>query len=231
MIDASSFATYHNAFWADCTPTSEHFVRRLNLDKTERWSPPIAKPADKIRAAFVSELAFARFCGLVEGVDASQLDMTAMVETKKRLLPLMDDPATLDAPFTDAEKDQMQKLERGLTAFFRHRGSTLQTRPMFQGCGYIDASEGDVISGSCLFEVKAVDRSFRSTDIRQLVTYCAMNHALGQFRLDSIGIFNPRRGLWFEMSVDDVCHEISGQSAQELFDNVVHGVSSGDISR
>lgn len=231
MIDASSFATHHNAFWADHAPTSKHFVRRLNLEYTERWSPPIDKPEEQIRAAFVSEFAFSRFCGLTDGVDAGQLDRTAMAETKKRLLPLMDDPATLDTPFTDAEQDQIQRLERGLTAFFRHRGLALRTRPVFQGCGYIDASEGDVISGPCLYEIKAVDRPFRSVDIRQLVTYCALNHASGQFELDSLGVFNPRRGLWFAMSFDEVCHEISGQSAQELFDNVVHGVSSGDISR
>jgi len=229
VIDASSFAAHHNAFWADHTPTSEHFVRRLNLEHTERWSPPIDKPEEQIRAAFVSEFAFSQFCGQADGVNAAQLDTIAIAETRKRLLPLMDNPATLDEPFTKAEKDQAQKLENNLTGFFR-RGA-LRTRPVFKGCGYIDASEGDVISGSCLFEIKAVDRPFRSVDIRQLVTYCALNHASGQFELDSLGVFNPRRGLWFAMSFDEVCREISGQSAQDLFDGVVHSISSGDISR
>jgi hypothetical protein len=231
VIDASRFAAYHNAFWADHTPTSEHFVRRLNLEYADRWSPPIEKPEEQIRAAFVSEFAFSRFCGLADGVDAVQLDSTALAETKKRLLPLMDDPMTLDAPFTTAEKGQVQKLENSLTGFFKQRRVELRTRPLFKGCGYIDASEGDVISGTCLFEIKAVDRPFRSVDVRQLVTYCSLNHASGQFELDSMGVFNPRRGLWFAMSLDELCREISGQSAQELFDGVVHGVSSGDISR
>lgn len=231
MIDASSFATHHNAFWADHTPTSEHFVRRLNLEHTERSSPPIDKPEEPIRAAFVSEFAFARLCGLADGIDSGELNATAMAETKKRLLPLLDDPATLDAPLTEAEKDQVRQLEKSLTGFFKHRGLALQTRPVFQGCGYIDASEGDVISGPCLFEIKAVDRPFRSNDIRQLVTYCALNHASGQYELDSMGVFNPRRGLGFAMNFDEICREISGKTAQELFDGVVHGISSGDISR
>lgn len=231
MIDASSFAIHHNAFWADHAPTSEHFVRRLNLEYIERWSPPIVKPETPIRAAFVSEFAFSRFCGLIDGIVAGELDSVAMAETKKRLLPLMDDPVILEAPLTDAERSQVEKIERSLEGFFRHRRADLCTRPLFKGCGYIDASEGDIVAGHILFEIKAVDRPFRSVDIRQLVTYCALNHASGQYSLDNIGVFNPRRGLWFVLSFDRVCREISGQSAQELFDRVVHSISSGDISR
>jgi hypothetical protein len=231
VIDASSFAAKHHAFWADRTPTSEHFVRRLNLEYTDRWSPPIEKPEEHIRAALVSEFAFSRFCGLADGMDAVRLDTISMAETRKRLLPLMDDLAALDAPLTIAEKNQTRRLESNLVGFFKSRAAALRTRPIFKGCGYVDASEGDVISGKCLFEIKTVDRPFRSLDIRQLVAYCALNYASGQFELDSIGIFNPRRGLWFEMKLEKVCREISGQSTQELFGSVVHGISSGDISR
>ncbi|GAA4481148.1 hypothetical protein [Gluconacetobacter asukensis] len=231
MIDASSFATLHNAFWAEHAPTSEHFVRRLNLEYTERWSPPIDKPREKIRAAFVSEFAFARFCGRASGLDPSQLDTAAFTETKKRLIPLMDDSKELDLPLSLIEKNQVKHLEESLVGFFGRRGKELYIRPIFKGCGYVDSSEADVISGSCLFEIKAVDRPFRSVDIKQLVTYYALNHASRQFDLESIGIFNPRRSVWFEMNFDEVSREISGQSAQELCDNVVLAVSSGDISR
>ena len=118
MIDASSFANLHRAFWAEHTPMSEHFVRRLNLERTERWSPPIDKPKEKIRAAFVSELAFSRFCGRVVDVDADQLDATAFAETKRRLLPLMDDPQELDLPLSLVENYQVKRLEDNLVKFF-----------------------------------------------------------------------------------------------------------------
>lgn len=231
MIDASSFANLHNAFWAEHTPTLEHFVRRLNLEYTERWSPPIEKPEKPIRAAFVSEFAFALFCGKTDGIAPSKLSKLAIAETKKRLLPLIDNKASLDMRFTKAEQDQIRRLEAGLTNFFNSRKTTLHTRPLFKGCGYIDASEADVISDDCLFEIKTVDRQFRGTDIRQLATYYALNHASKQHKLSSIGIFNPRRSLWFQMNFDEVSREISGRSAQELCDSIVLGISSGEISR
>ena len=231
MIDASSFAVHHSAFWADYTPTSEYFVRRLNLEYAERWSTPLDKPKEQIRAALVAELAFSRFCAKLEGTPDTEAMESALKDAVKRLRPLMDDPVTLGAQLSKSEVKQISGLEANLRSFISSRGGKSSARPLFHGCGYLDASEGDILSGSCLFEVKAVDRPFRSADVRQLVTYCALNHASGQFRLENMGVLNPRRGLYFEMPIDEVSREISGRSGQELLDSIVHAVSSGDISR
>ncbi|WP_157757139.1 hypothetical protein [Pannonibacter phragmitetus] len=231
MIDASSFAAHHNAFWSNFTPTSEYFVRRINLEHAERWSLPIHKPEDPIRSALVAELAFAQVSAKLDGIPEERVGEVALEEAKKRLRPLFEDPISLVQEITQVEQDQISSLEKNLLSFFTRRNLPTVTRPLFAGCGYVDSSEGDIISGSCLFEIKAVNRPFRSIDIRQLITYCALNHLSGQFQLDAIGVFNPRRGLYFEASIEDVSHEISGQSGQELFDTIIHAISSGDISR
>lgn len=231
MIDVSSFATYYNAFWAEHTPTSEHFVRRLNLEYVERWSPPLGKPKEPIRAAFIAELAFSRFCAGIDGVPKGEIDKLALVDTGKRLRPLLEDPVTLEGPLRSVEEEQISRLESTLRSFFTWRATCNVARPLFRGCGYIGTSEGDVLNGSCLFEVKTVDRAFRSIDIRQLITYCALNYLSRQYEISSIGLFNPRRGLYFEYLINDASREISGRPAQDLFDSIVHAVSSGDISR
>jgi len=231
LIDASTFAAHHNAFWASYTPTSEHFVRRINLEYADRWTPPLDKPDGPIRAAYVAELAFAGMCARFDGLPKGKVKELVLEEAKNRLRPLLEDPLTLDQEITPIEQNQISGLEESLTSFFLHRKLPTTTRPLFSGCGYIDTSEGDIMSGKCLFEIKSVDRPFRSVDIRQLVTYCALNQISGDFELETIGVFNPRRGLYFEMSVEDVAHEASGLPAQELFDMIIHAVSSGDISR
>lgn len=231
MIDASAFASRHNAFWASCAPTSEHYVRRVNLEFAERWAPPLDRPKEAVRSAFIAELAFSQFSAFVSGVEFDDIEASALAETKRRIAPLLDDPFVLERESTEAEQKLLSQLERNLTTFFRGRPGDLCVRPMFAGCGYVDASEGDVISGTCLFEVKAVDRQFRSLDIRQLITYCALNYQSKQFQIDSIGIFNPRRGLYFEDTVEGVSREISGQPSQNLFDSIISAISSGDISR
>jgi hypothetical protein len=231
MIDASSFANLHNSFWTAHAPSLERFVRRLNLELTQRWSPPINKPPEKIRAALVSETAFSRFCNLVSSPNLEKIDEISLVEAKKKLIPLMGEDQDLIAPLSLSEKDQIKEIEKNLITFFRQRGEQVIIRPLINGCGYVDASEADVISGVSLFEIKAVDRPFKGTDIKQLMTYCALNHASKQFYIEDIAIFNPRQGIWFQLNLDNIAREISGQSAQELCERVALTLCSGDLSR
>ena len=118
-----------------------------------------------------------------------------------------------------------------LRKFFKNGGRKVVVRPIFYGCGFIDTSEGDVIFGDTLYEVKTVERTFRSSDVRQVLTYAALNSGSGQYSISRFGLFNPRRGNYCELDLDDVCVGISGRPAQELFSIVIETISSGDISR
>ena len=118
-----------------------------------------------------------------------------------------------------------------LRKFFEAQKAAIILRPTFKGCGFVDASEGDVISGKTVFEVKTVERPFRSNDIRQVVTYAALNFASKQFEIANIGLYNPRRGLYCDLELDYVCSEISGRPAQELLSLIVQAQSSGEMSR
>ena len=202
MIDASTFATHHNAFWASHTPTSEHYVRRINIEYADRWDIPVDKPNGEFRAAYVAEIAFASMCARFAGLPSNEIQEHAVNEAKGRLSPILEDPLILNQDISEVEQKQISKLENSLFTFFKQRKSQTFPRPSFSGCGYIDTSEGDIVSGKSLFEVKAVDRPFRSIDIRQLITYCALNQMTNGFDLENIGIFNPRRGLYFETSIE-----------------------------
>ncbi len=109
--------------------------------------------------------------------------------------------------------------------------SKIIVRPVFDGCGYIDASEGDVILGDVIYEVKTVERQFRGTDIRQVVTYAALNSLSKQYTVSNIGLFNPRSGMYFQENIDVLCWEISGKTGQELFSEIEKAISSGETSR
>lgn len=188
------------------------------------------KPDETIRPALVAELGFSMLCQIAN--DAKAVDHAlAHGEAVARLVPLVDDPASLEAPPSTVEEAEAIRIFECLRNYFASRKEKALSRPVFHGCGYVDSSEGDLLTGRSLFEVKTVDRPFRSIDVRQLVTYGALNHLSQQYRIDSFGVFNPRRGIFFELPVETVCYEISGQPSQELFEAVIHAISSGDISR
>lgn len=104
-------------------------------------------------------------------------------------------------------------------------------RPEFKGCGIVDKCEGDILIENTLYEIKAGERPFRSIDLRQVLTYLALNRISESVGIDSIGVVNPRVGISFEMSVDEFSFEISGRDAVSLMDSIVYGMSSGDVSR
>ncbi len=238
MIDASTFANSYNAFWNAQTPTCEHFVHRLNLDGYERFRPPMAESGTAKRRALIAEYAFSLFVERVADVTAGANKRTedaiwraAWRAAEIRLRPYSAQGIDLDNNLSDEESHEVQQILTRLNHFFARIKRSVTLRPVFSGCGIVDASEGDVIFGGTIYEIKTVDRPFRSSDIRQAITYAALNFASKQFPIDSIGLFNPRRGTFCDVNLEEMCLEISGRPSEDFLAIVVQAISSGEISR
>ena len=235
VIGASRFAGVYGSFWRSVTPTIDLFVRKVNIELYERVDNPCDYQVDPIRSALVAETAFALFDEHSRN-DGDRVRFferfvtQATAEARRRLARL--NAEGIGDDLNPNELSAVQELFRRLSSFFVDRhGMELVVRPEFPGCGFVDRSEGDVIYGDALFEIKAVDRNFRSIDIKQLITYAALNHKSRSYLFRDIGIFNPRRGTEFRMGLDDVCMEVSGISAIELLEIIAYSIASGEVSR
>lgn len=141
-------------------------------------------------------------------------------------------PKTIADPIRSEIEDCVEQVRRLRTFFVREfRGQKLEVRPKFSGAGIIGSCEGDIYFASSLFEIKAGQRKFRAVDLKQLLTYAALNNSAGSRALSQIGLFNPRMGISFSATLDDICLEISGCTAAELLLEITRVISSGDISR
>jgi hypothetical protein len=237
VIDASTFAHSYNAFWHECAPTCEHFVRRLNLSGLVRWFPPLTQISTSARRALIAEYGFSLFVERRGPVQVSESeprsqDELAWEQAARRLAPYSLQGLDIRTPLDDEERQEADDVASRLSRVFDH-SKPIILRPTFPGCGYVDASEGDLIFGSTLFEVKTVDRPVRSGDIKQAITYAALNAASqpSRFGIRGIGLFNPRRGQLLDVEIDEVCSEISGRASEELFELIVQAWSSIGISR
>jgi len=233
VIDATTFSNSYNAFWNEIAPTSEHFVRRQNLE-LERFAIPMSEAKTK-RRAVIAEFAFSKFYEnwLSKKIKKPQERQTADAwkQTARRLKPFMEQSLDLKTPLDTDEEREVSELVERLSFFFVGENSPQQIRPIFKGCGFIDASEADVLSCSTLFEVKTVERSFRSVDLRQVITYAALNHSSKEVEIKNLGLANPRRGVFFKIPLNEISMEISGRTADELLSTIVQTISSGEISR
>lgn len=107
----------------------------------------------------------------------------------------------------------------------------VQVFPRFPGCGFVDESQGDILVGNTLYEIKSAARTFRLVDFRQLLVYLALNISSQTYEISNIGLFNPRTGDYVEIAVQEFAQSISGKHATELFAEIVAFLSSGGISR
>ena len=232
MISEISFATQYTSLWHILAPNSERFVRRINLS-VDRYDAEHSLLDSPDRRGFLNEIAF-QLTRLKQNQPEAAIP-DALVIAKERL-------ALLDRPQSDGladpsphETESILALERSLSGFVREasRGdaNVVVFEPAFPGCGLLNASIGDILIGDALYEVKAGDRLFRSTDLRQLVTYCAMNFAARKYCVRRAGCINPRRGTYFVLDLEIIAHELGGKSSPELFSEIVYHLSNSGVSR
>lgn len=169
--------------------------------------------------------------GVIARPSEEEIHTRVWEDTIRELKPFSFQGLDLETDLTDEEKGDADNISGRLIRFFTNNADPIVTRPQFPGCGYIDMSEGDVVFGSTLFEVKTVDRMLRSVDLRQLLTYSALNSASNSYQVDSIAVFNPRRGIYAQFELDELCLEVSGKPSNVFLSEIVETVSSGEISR
>ncbi len=236
MIDALTFAHSYNAFWHTHAPTCEHFVRRLNIAEVRNFENPM-NDSNTSNRALIAEYGFSVFCERV-GDEArkrkrseAQLNRSAWRIAKARMGQYVGRGLVLREGLAKEEEEEAQEISIRLGKFFRKELDCVVLRPKFAGCGFVDNSEGDVLVKETIFEIKSVDRRFRSSDIRQLIVYSALNLSSNQFGVSRMGIVNPRRGEVWEGELEEVCEEVAGVSAQDLLGAIIHVMASGEISR
>jgi hypothetical protein len=237
MISATEFARSHTSIWKILAPTMDLFVKRMNAFMLERKFPPLQSSTVPHRIAFVNEIGFELFQGAAEAGftrSTQQVDLDASVKVARTLISRMRGVVQEDvADPTEDELDDSASQANRLERFFRavSRGNSIEVSPVFPGCGIIDECVGDVYFSNTLYEVKAGERLFRSIDVRQLLTYAALNKAAPRRRLTEIGLFNPRSWVAFTAPLEEICVEVAGLKADELFGEIIRVVSSGDTSR
>jgi hypothetical protein len=241
LISGSTFCKLYSSFWREVAPTTDLFIRRLNLGQYERDFPEIEAPTAPSRRGFINEVAFELFCRSIrrnerwpsvrpstEQANSAAHDVQSSVSRRERERGSEFDTQLLSEEIADIA-EQHDRLMRVFT--FYYLGATILPEPNFRGCGIVDTCIGDLLVATTLFEVKAGDRFFRSIDVRQLMTYAALNHVSHQYEIKKAGLFNPRVGIRVEIDLEELCFEISGKKSVELLTEISLALSSGEVSR
>ena len=219
MISERKLATGFASLWHNLTPMADTYWRTQNL-YVSRFARPVEDVVPPNLRAFASELAFETFFQQASNPFVNGRSAYDIARFSDGKIP--SDPSIRDV-LTEA----LALCDR-LTTYFRESSGRepFVIRPDFPGCGFIDKCQGDVIEADTLYEVKAVERSFRISDLRQLIIYASLARSSRAYHFERLGLINPRTGCHWVRTVDEISYSIAGCSGVELLDNLIESISS-----
>jgi hypothetical protein len=235
VISEHHFANNYTSAWHTITPLSDGYWHVENK-LVSRIAPPLSARSPKLQRAVINEAAFLAFCSLYDKprplvrqcvLQAVEKNLGAAQAYVKRFIS---NEIETENTFDEACLKEAGNLVLRLLHFFSVP-SLVNIKPKFPGCGLLSECEGDVILGKCLYEIKAGDRPFRVADLRQLLIYSALAYAGRTMTFNSIGLFNPRTGVAWVRSLDQVCLAISGTRANDMLPALVEQFSMASVSR
>ncbi len=235
MITEKLFASSHHAFWHDLLPMGEHYIRSVNHD-LERFDKPLQARSSPAVRGIVNELAFRLFVkATTDGVPVEEVEASAIAEAVASATAFIKSfrqhgRGPMQVPDDRAIQEAIDLARRTGNFFRQATGAQLLLQPPFQGCGWLSACEGDVLSSYALYEVKAGARLFRMLDVRQVLVYCALNFSAKAYEIRDIGLVNPREGTYFTETLGRLCDLLAGRSSIEVLSEIVEYVSESVVT-
>lgn len=220
MMGVKAFAS-QGSVWHCAVPALEHFTRWVNSNE-RRYGVAVDRYGPQERSAFIAETAFeavATKTGPTTSVQAAAFDMLDPLPRgwgSSKSLNAMEERETFE-------------LIANLHRFLEAAESPTNYRPLIPGCGVVPTSAADVLAGTNLIEVKSVQRGFRGSDLRQVLTYGALAYA-SDISIATITLLNPRRAVYFSSPVQELALDIGAGSWVQLMQDLVEAMSGYDVS-
>jgi hypothetical protein len=226
VISERAFAKSFASFWQELVPLlTPRFVGLFNEAYGKGLFDETGTPLDAVpiepgtRADVVAEFAFwvARLLQDSGRAPDGLLDDPAVVkEASRKAFEVVQQyegvKPNLVLPLLPTELQQGLALARNYASLYRacQPMTHIEFGPQFQGCGFLNAAEGDLGIDGTLVEVKTTTRKVAGKDLRQLITYLALDSSAGRQRWSHVAVFNPRRATFHRAEVDALLLRISG---------------------
>lgn len=219
MISEINFSKSYSSFWNEYTPWLNNYVEEVNTDKTLFIEDPLFVDDESIYRSINSIVSFTRYKELLKGNDIQTGDCLQLAMDTINLFPRTNiETYTL----TDANIQAIIQISDRL---YKRYNKDIKVNPQFCGCGVIDNCNGDILKNETLVEIKAGKRKISATDIKQMITYYALNNHTHAFNIQEFELYNPRTGFLWNSNIQVLISDISSISAYELCDEIGKYVS------
>ncbi|MBE2279200.1 MAG: hypothetical protein IAE91_02325 [Ignavibacteriaceae bacterium] len=151
-----------------------------------------------------------------------QMDILAEAES---LIWKSDNVKQSEININDIEKKEILAISDNILEFIRKMGGEkLKFKPKLKGYSFIPDVKADISIDDKLFEIKTVNRNFRTSDLKQLLIYLALDQVSKENNWQSGGLYNPRKGTYVEFDARKMVYNLSGgNSPNEVLESLLNG--------
>lgn len=235
MISELTFSRKFTSFWNQLLPNANNFIRIINGSLVEDIYPPLDESLNRANNVFVNECAFNLFSALQnDSIDEKILfsstifhnaEFQIIFEKTQEYLRRFSYGSNFQLPLSMLEYNTIREISKSI--YHRYRSTrNLEISPLFNGCGIINNSYGDIYHTNTLVEIKAGDRKFSVYDLRQLLIYLTLNFYSKEKRdIKNFELFNPRMGISYSDTITVLCKELAFIQPEELYFMIMNSIT------
>lgn len=157
MMSTRTFSR-NGSLWTDLTPTMEPVVRWLNTNEKRYASPVPAIGGEPSNNALIAETGF-RLAAI-----GSDDEFPSALRQADRFLSNLEGYPEGGVGLDADEMEEATGLGQSIRTFISQLPEPVYD-PEVPGCGSVEGSHADILSGTTLIEVKSVTRPFRGPDL------------------------------------------------------------------
>lgn len=233
MISERDISEKFSAIWKQHFPLlTPNFIRVFNDNQITAINTKQVISVEEVRYDLVSEAAFNlsefAFLNKVTPLNAfTEKVQSKIIEVTARGIWKPGNYAENDLTISEIEKQEIISIADNTLEFIEKLGGhDVLFKPKFKGYSFIPDLYADISIGDSLFEIKTVNRNFKSSDLKQLFIYIALRQVSGEENWKFAGLYNPRKGVYCKFNIKSLIYNLTGgKTPNEAFENLLNGLN------
>lgn len=233
MISERDISEKFSAIWKQNFPLlTPNFIRVFNDTQITAINTKQVIALEEVRYDLVSEAAFnlSEFAYLnkLTPLNAfTEKEQIKIIEETARSIWKSGNYSDNDLTISEIEKQEIISIADNTLEFIEKLGGQdVLFKPKLNGYSFIPDLYADISIKDSLFEIKTVNRNFKSSDLKQLFIYIALRQVSDKENWKFAGLYNPRKGVYCKFNIKSLIYNLTGgKTTNEAFENLLNGLN------
>jgi len=233
MISERDISEKFSAIWKQNFPLlTPNFIRVFNDTQITGINTTQVIALEEVRYDLVSEAAFNlsefAFLNKLTPIEAfTEDEQIRIIQETARSIWKSGNYSENDLTISDTEKQEIISIADNTLEFIEKLGGQdVLFKPRLKGYSFIPDLCADLSIGDSLFEIKTVNRNFKSSDLKQLFIYIALRQVSDKENWKFAGLYNPRKGVYCKFNIKTLIYNLTGgKTPNEAFEQLLNGLN------